>query len=167
MEGGEDLLYIIRRMIRIAVEDIGLADPDALGFCLRAKEAYEYLGSPEGDLFLTQTAVYLASAPKSNSLYETDSRMKKLNQKYRMASVPLHLVNPADFIVAEKGAGRGYLYAHDFPEKTTTMSTLPPEVKEGEFFQPNARGFEKIIKERIAYWQKIKTGLLKKKNDGS
>ncbi len=162
MEGGEDPLYILRRMIRICVEDIGFSDPEALRVCLQAKEAYEYLGSPEGDLFLTQAAVYLAAAPKSNSLYITEKRMKKIVEKYQNVFVPLHIINPANFIAAQKGAGKDYLYAHDFQEKTTTMATLPEEVKEKDFYIPGDMGFEKKIKERMEYWKKIKDRLKKK-----
>ena len=121
LEGGEDPLFIIRRMIRISVEDVGFADPDALRICLDVKDAYEYLGSPEGDLFLTQAAVYLTSAPKSNSLYVTEKKMKKIYETYKNIGVPLNIVNPSNFVTAQKGAGKGYLYAHDFKEKTTAM----------------------------------------------
>jgi putative ATPase len=163
MEGGEDPLFILRRMIRICVEDIGFADPEALNICLNAKEAFEYLGSPEGNLFLTQAAVYLASAPKSNALYKTEKKMKKIVEKYRNINVPLHIVNPSNFIAARKGAGKQYLYAHDFEEKTTTMETMPEEIKERGFYEPNVLGFEKKIKHRIDYWKKIKEKLRKKK----
>jgi len=163
MEGGEDPLYIIRRMIRIAVEDIGFADPEALRLCLNIKEAYEYLGSPEADLFLTQGCIYLASAPKSNSLYITEKKMKKIVEKYKYVGVPLHLVNPSNFIASQKGAGKGYQYAHDFKEKTTDIRTIPEEVNEVDFFVPNEAGYEKKIKERIEYWKKIKADLKKKK----
>ena len=162
MAGGEDPLFILRRMIRICVEDIGFADPEALTICLKAKEAFEYLGSPEGNLFLTQAAVYLAAAPKSNSLYITEKKMKKIVEKYKRANVPLHIINPSHFIAAQKGAGKEYVYAHDFQEKTTAMRTIPDEVKEQGFYQPNEMGFEKKIKARISYWQKLKALLSKK-----
>ena len=162
MESGEDPLYILRRMIRICVEDIGLADPQALQICLNAKDAFEYLGSPEGDLFLTQAAIYLAAAPKSNSIYLTENKMKKIVEKYGNVKVPLHIVNPSNFIAAQKGAGKKYEYAHDYKEKTTAMKTMPDEVKEKDFYQPNELGFEKKIKDRINYWQKIKEKFLKK-----
>lgn len=157
--GGEDPLFVIRRMIRISVEDIGFADPDALNICLNVREAYEYLGSPEGDLFLTQAAVYLASAPKSNSIYLTEKKMKRIVEKYNSATVPMHIINPSNFIAAKKGAGKDYLYAHNFKEKTTVMKTIPEEVKESHFFVPNEIGFEKKIKERINYWKRIKEKL--------
>ena len=162
MEGGEDPLYILRRMIRICVEDIGLADPQALQICLNAKAAFEYLGPPEGNLFLTQAAIYLAAAPKSNSIYLTENKMKKIVEKYANVKVPLHIINPANFIAAQKGAGKKYEYAHDYKEKTTAMKTIPDEVKEKDFYQPNELGFEKKIKDRIDYWQKIKEKFVKK-----
>jgi putative ATPase len=163
LAGGEDPLYILRRMLRMAVEDIGLADPDALRVCLNAKQGYEFLGSPEGDLFLTEAAVYLALAPKSNALYMSDGKMKKIAEKYKMLPVPLQIVNPDNFIAAGKGAGKDYVYAHDRPEKTSLLQTLPEGVKEKEFYEPGSMGFEKSIRERMAYWQKIKDELKKKK----
>jgi putative ATPase len=162
MEGGEDPLYILRRMIRICVEDIGLADPQALQICLNAKDAFEYLGPPEGNLFLTQATIYLAAAPKSNSIYLTEKKMKKIVEKYGTVKVPLHIINPSNFIAAQKGAGKKYEYAHDYKEKTTPMKTIPDEVKEKDFYQPNELGFEKKIKDRIKYWQKIKEKFFKK-----
>ncbi len=162
MEGGEDPLFILRRMIRVCVEDIGFADPEALKICLNAKEAFEFLGSPEGDLFLTQAAVYLASAPKSNALYVLDKKMKPLMEKYKNTRVPIHIINPSNFIAARKGAGKEYFYAHDFKEKTTTMKTIPDEVTESDFYRPNEMGFEKRIKERMEYWKRVKAELKKR-----
>lgn len=161
LEGGEDPLYILRRLLRMTVEDIGLADPDALRICLNAKQAYEFLGSPEGDLFLTEAVVYLAAAPKSNSLYLTDARMKQIAEKYKMLPVPLRIINPDNFIAAGKGAGKDYVYAHDCPEKTSLLETLPDGLKERGFFEPNDMGFEKNIRQRLAFWQKIKAKLAK------
>ncbi len=167
MEGGEDPLFIIRRMIRISVEDVGFADPEALPMCLNIKDAYEYLGSPEGDLFLTQGIVYLASAPKSNSLYKTEKKMKKIVEKYGDAKIPTRIINPSNFLNRRKGAGKGYVYAHDNPEKTTTMNTMPEGVEETGFYEPNILGFEKKIKERIEYWQKKKKEMKERdKGDG-
>lgn len=163
LEGGEDPLYVLRRMIRMAVEDIGLADPDALRICLSAKQAYEFLGSPEGDLFLTEAAVFLATAPKSNSLYQADQRLKEIVEKYKQVPVPLQLVNPDNFLAARRGAGDGYVYAHDFEERTTTMPTLPEQVRERDFFVPNELGFEKTIHRRLSYWQSLKKKIAGKK----
>ncbi len=156
LEGGEDPLYILRRLLRMAVEDIGLADPDALRICLNAKQGYEFLGSPEGDLFLAEAAVYLALAPKSNALYVADGKMKELTEKYKRLPVPLQIVNPDNFIAAGKGAGKDYVYAHDLPEKTSLLQTLPAGVSERGFYEPAGMGFEKNIRERMAYWQKLK-----------
>ncbi|HSQ34899.1 MAG TPA: replication-associated recombination protein A, partial [Candidatus Binatia bacterium] len=164
LEGGEDPLYILRRLLRMTVEDIGLADPDALRICLNAKQAYEFLGSPEGDLFLTEATVYLAAAPKSNSLYVTDERMKRIAEKHRMLPVPLRIVNPDNFIAAGKGAGKDYIYAHDLPEKTSLLDTLPDGLKESGFYRPNDLGFEKDIRRRLAFWRKVKAGLAGKKD---
>jgi len=161
LEGGEDPLYILRRLLRMTVEDIGLADPDALRICLNAKQAYEFLGSPEGDLFLTEAVVYLAAAPKSNSLYLTDGKMKQIAEKYKMLPVPLQIVNPDNFIAAGKGAGKDYVYAHDCPEKTSLLETLPDGLPERGFYQPNDMGFEKNIKQRLAYWKKVKAEMAK------
>ena len=161
LEQGEDPVYILRRLLRMTVEDIGLADPDALRICLNAKEAYESLGSPEGDLFLTGAVVYLAAAPKSNSLYVTDARMKAIVEKYKMLPVPLRIINPDNFIAAGKGAGKDYVYAHDLPEKTSLLQTLPDGLEERGFYEPNDLGFEKNIKQRLAFWQKIKAKLSK------
>lgn len=162
LEGGEDPLYLLRRMVRMAVEDVGLADPDALRVCLHARQAYEFLGSPEGDLFLAEAAVYLALAPKSNALYLADGRMRKLAEKYRMLPVPLAIVNPDNFIAAAKGAGEGYVYAHDLPEKTSLLETMPEGVRERDFYEPGTLGFEKHVRERMQYWKKIKDELAKK-----
>lgn len=161
--GGEDPLYILRRLVRLAVEDIGLADPEALKVCLHAKQAYEFLGSPEGDLFLAEATVYLALAPKSNALYLADGRMKKIAEKYRLLPVPLEIINPDNVIAAAKGAGAGYQYAHDLPEKTTLLPTLPQGMRERNFYEPGNMGFEKHIRERMEYWKKIKDELKKRK----
>jgi len=167
MEGGEDPLFIIRRMIRISVEDIGFADPEALALCMNIKDAYEYLGSPEGDLFLTQGIIYLASAPKSNSLYLTEKKMKEIVEKYGNAKIPIHIINPSNFLNRRKGAGKYYVYAHDNTEKTTVMNTMPEGVKECGFYEPNILGFEKKIKERMEYWRKKKEEMKKReKGDG-
>lgn len=162
MEGGEDPMFILRRMIRITAEDIGLADPEALRMVLEAKSAFETLGQPEGDIFLCMAAVYLASAPKSNALYVTEKKMKKLADQYKLAGIPLHIINPSDTVAVQRGAGQGYLYAHDCPEKTTAMKTLPDAVSERDFFKPGVMGFEKKIRERMDYWLAIKKRLAEK-----
>jgi len=162
LEGGEDPLFILRRMIRIASEDVGFADPQALTVTLQAREAFDFLGLPEGSIFLAQAAIYLACAPKSNSLYRTEKRMEQLAKKYRHLPVPAHLLNPSNFVDRKKGAGKGYRYAHDYPQKTTAMQTLPEGVSEKGFFEPNAMGFEKKIRERLEFWEKVKRQFSKK-----
>lgn len=156
LSGGEDPLFILRRMIRIAGEDVGLADPQALRICLDARQAFESLGSPEGEIFLTMGTVYLAAAPKSNTLYQTEKQMKKVLEKFPMEAVPLRLINPSHFLAAEKGAGNDYLYAHDFDEKTTPMTTLPESIRAEPFYLPGDLGFERTIKERLEFWKKRK-----------
>ncbi len=161
IEGGEDPLFIIRRMIRICAEDIGFADPGALSLILDVKDSYEYLGSPEGEIFLEMGTVYLASAPKSNSLYKSEKKMKKIAEKYSGLPVPFNIINPSNFLNRRKGAGKGYVYAHDVSEKTTIMKTMPDEVEENEFYIPNKLGFEKKILARMRYWKSIKEKLKK------
>ncbi len=156
--GGEDPVYLLRRLIRISAEDIGLADPQALEICLHAKQAFEVLGSPEGDIFLVMAVVYLASSPKSDSLYTAHKAAVKLAQE-RPLPVPLHIVNPDHGMAAAKGAGKDYLYAHDFSERTTAMSTLPIGMSEPQLYHPLDKGFEKQITQRLQYWKKLKAQL--------
>ncbi|HDP95452.1 MAG TPA: replication-associated recombination protein A [Candidatus Aminicenantes bacterium] len=159
LAGGEDPLFILRRMIRITAEDIGLADPQALRICLDAREAYDFIGSPEGEIFLTMATIYLASAPKSNSLYATEKRMQQVADRYGNEPVPLHLINPSHFLAARKGAGRDYLYAHDFATRTTPMQTMPAGVPDKGFYSSGEFGFEKTIHERIQFWREQKMAM--------
>lgn len=159
LTAGEDPQYILRRMLRIAGEDIGLADPQALEYCLQARQAYDFLGSPEGDIFLTGAAVYLASAAKSNALYAAEKKSRLAAEQFARLPVPPQILNPDTFLAAGRGAGKNYLYAHDFPEKTTTMSTAPPGLKAGNFYEPGRQGFEKKIAERLAHWRELKKKL--------
>ncbi len=162
LDGGEDPLYILRRLVRICVEDIGLADPQALQVTLNAKQGFEFLGSPEGDLFLCEAVVYLASAPKSNALYRSDAKLRELVDAHRDAPVPPQILNPDNFLSARQGAGKGYAYAHDFPERTTLLQTMPEGVRAENLFVAGEIGFEKEIKRRIDYWRKVKEELRKK-----
>ncbi len=156
--GGEDPLYLLRRLIRISAEDIGLADPQALSTCLECKQAFESLGSPEGDIFLVMAVVYLASAPKSDSLYRAHQAAVKLAQD-RPLPVPLQLINPDHGMAVARGAGKTYQYAHDFPERTTAMSAWPEGLPQHRLFVPLDKGFEKNIAQRLDYWQKLKEQL--------
>ena len=154
LEAGEDPLYLARRMVRFASEDIGLADPQALQQALAAKEAYHFLGSPEGELALVQATIYLATAPKSNALYQAHGQIKKVIEKTGALPVPLHLRNAPTSLMKGLGYGRGYRYAHDYPEGLVAQENFPEELKGRRFYHPTDRGFEKTIKARLEYWRK-------------
>ena len=149
LEGGEDPRYIARRLIRIATEDVGLADPRALEQAVAAAQAVEYVGLPEADLALAQAAVYLALAPKSNALYLALSKAREDVQRTANEPVPLHLRNPTTPALAELGYGRGYRYAHDHPEGVAPMECLPPSLVGREYYRPKEAGWEKRLKERL------------------
>ena len=154
--GGEDPLYILRRLVRFAVEDVGLADPQALSIALNAKQAYEFIGSPEGDLALAEAVVYLASAPKSNRIYTAFSRVKKDVQESPQEPVPLQLRNAPSQLMKELDYGKGYLYAHDYSDLTTDMETMPKKFLGRAYYFPGDLGFEKEVKKRIKWWQTLK-----------
>ncbi|MFQ6070175.1 MAG: replication-associated recombination protein A [Candidatus Aminicenantales bacterium] len=156
LHAGEDPLYIARRLVRFASEDIGLADPQALSVALRAKEAYDFIGSPEGELALAEAVIYLASAPKSNSAYTAFSRAMKDVEESPFEPVPLPLRNPVTPLMRDVGYGKDYAYAHDFAYSTTSMETFPERLKGRKYYQPGALGFEKDIKKRIEWWERIK-----------
>ncbi len=153
---GEDPLYIARRMVRFASEDIGLADPQALSIALRAKEAYEFLGSPEGELALAEAVIYLASAPKSNRAYAAFSKAMKDVESSPQEPVPLQIRNPVTGLMKDIGYGRDYAYAHDFALATTDMETFPERLKGRRYYEPGEMGLEREIKKRIDWWLKIK-----------
>jgi putative ATPase len=154
LDAGEDPLYLARRMVRFASEDIGLADPQALQQALAAKEAYHFLGSPEGELALVQATIYLATAPKSNALYQAQGLVKKVIEKTGALPVPLHLRNAPTSLMKGLGYGRGYRYAHDYPEGLVAQENFPEELKGRKFYHPTDLGFEKTIKARLEYWRK-------------
>jgi len=153
---GEDPLYIARRLVRFALEDVGLADPQALAVALRAKEAYDFLGSPEGELALAEAAVYLAAAPKSNRVYAAFGEAMKDVEARPHEPVPLQLRNAATSLMKGFGYGRGYAYAHDFEAGTTAMETMPERLRGKRFYEPGAFGFEKDIRKRMAWWEAAK-----------
>ncbi|MGD2246743.1 MAG: replication-associated recombination protein A [Candidatus Aminicenantes bacterium] len=159
--GGEDPLYIARRMVRFASEDIGLADPQALAISLEAKDSYEFLGSPEGELALAQAAIYLASAPKSNRAYVAFSQAKKDVESSPFEPVPMQLRNPVTKLMKEVGYGKDYQYAHDFKDSTTVMETMPKRFKGRKYYTPGDLGLEKEIKKRMEWWDNLKTKLKK------
>jgi len=149
IEGGEDPKYIIRRMIRFASEDIGNADPQALILAIAAKSAIEFLGYPECNTALVQTATYLAIAPKSNKVYEAVNKAKKDILETGNLGVPLHLRNAETNLMKDIGYGKGYQYAHDAPNAKVNQEHLPEELKSKKYYEPTDRGFEKEIKRRM------------------
>ena len=156
LESGEDPLYLARRMVRMASEDIGLAEPGALAVTLAAKEAFEFIGPPEGNLALAQAAVYLSLAPKSNALYTAYGEVMEDVQKTEADPVPLHLRNAVTGLMKNVGYGKGYQYAHDYEEKVTNMSCLPENLAGRTYYQPTDQGFEQRIRQRLEDIRKIK-----------
>jgi putative ATPase len=157
LESGEDPLYLARRMVRMASEDIGLAEPGALAVTLAAKEAFEFIGPPEGNLALAQAAVYLSLAPKSNALYTAYGDVMEDVQKTEADPVPLHLRNAVTGLMKNVGYGKGYQYAHDYEEKVTNMSCLPDNLAGRSYYQPTDQGFEQRIRQRLEDIRKIKS----------
>jgi len=154
---GEDRLYIARRLVRFASEDIGLADPNALRIAMDAKNAYDFIGSPEGELALAEAVIYLASAPKSNSAYAAFKNAMKDVENNPFEPVPLHLRNPVTSLMKETGYGEDYQYAHDFKNSTTSMETLPEKLKGRQYYKPGDLGMEKEVRKRIEWWNKLKS----------
>lgn len=156
MASGEDPIYVARRMVRFASEDIGNADPYALDITLRAMEAFRMLGHPEGELALAQAAVYLATAPKSNSVYAAMGKVKQVIGETGALPVPFHIRNAPTRLMKGLGYGDGYRYAHDYPEGYAPQEYLPEPLRNRRFYQPTNRGYEKTIRERMEYWRKQK-----------
>jgi putative ATPase len=156
LAGGEDPLYIARRMVRFASEDIGNADPQALQVTIAAKEAYHFLGSPEGELALAQAAVYLATAPKSNAVYKAFNQVQEDIQRTQALPVPLHIRNAPTQLMKDLGYGKDYKYPHDFPDHFVDETYLPENLKDRKYYQPTDFGFEKEIKKRLEWWEKKK-----------
>ncbi len=164
ISAGEDPLYIARRMVRFASEDIGLADPQALTIAIHAKEAYAFIGSPEGELALAEAVIYLASAPKSNRTYTAFAQAMKDVEASPFEPVPLHLRNPVTSLMKNMGYGKGYLYAHDFEQMTTDMETVPEKFRGRKYYKPGALGYEKEIKKRIDWWDDLKKRMRNRKS---
>jgi putative ATPase len=154
LEAGEDPLYVARRLIRMASEDIGLADPRALEITIAAQQAVHFLGMPEGNLALAEAAVYLALAPKSNALYAGYGEVQKDVTNTIAEPVPLHLRNAVTGLMARFGYGKGYEYAHDAPERLTRMTCLPESLKDRRYYHPTDEGFEKQLQERLEIIEK-------------
>jgi putative ATPase len=154
LEAGEDALYIARRLVRFATEDVGNADPQALRLALDAKESYHFLGSPEGELALAQAACYLALAPKSNAVYAAWNQVKQDIQDKPAEPVPLHLRNAPTGLMANQGYGKGYQYAHDAAEARVDQEHLPEALRGRIYYRPVDRGLEKELAARLDAWRK-------------
>jgi putative ATPase len=152
VEGGEDPRYIARRLVRMAAEDIGLADPQALTLASAAAQAYERLGSPEGELALAEAAVYLATAPKSNAVYAAWNAALDAARRFPAAPVPLHLRNAPTGLMKALGYGKGYQYAHAVPEAYLPQEYLPAELQGRQFYLPGPFGFERDVAKRLGWW---------------
>jgi putative ATPase len=149
LEAGEDPLYIARRVVRMAVEDIGLAEPNALALCMAARDAVDFIGMPEGNLALAQAVVYLAIAPKSNALYTAYGAVQADVERTAAEPVPLHIRNAPTGLMKNLGYGKGYQYAHDLDNKVADMQCLPDNLKDRTYYHPTNEGVEKRIRERM------------------
>lgn len=156
IEGGEDPLYIIRRMVRFASEDIGLADPQALQIAMAAKESFHFIGPPEGYLAIIEAAVYLSLAPKSNALYKAFSQAKKDVSRYQSLPVPYHIRNAPTRLMKDLGYSKGYKYSHDYKDTITDQTYMPDKLKNRTYYYPTNRGFEKQLSERIKIIKELK-----------
>jgi putative ATPase len=157
LEGGEDPLYILRRLTRFAIEDVGLADPQAVSQALAAWDVYERLGSPEGDLAVAQLVVYLGTAPKSNATYSAFGQAKKAARETGSLMPPMHILNAPTRMMKELGYSSGYLYDHDTAEGFSGQNYFPDGMARRHFYVPVERGFEREIKKRLEYWEKLRT----------
>ena len=156
LAGGEDPLYVARRLVRIAAEDVGLADPRALALALAAKDAFHFLGSPEGELALAEAVVYLATAPKSNRVYAAFGQAMEAAAEHPAEAVPLHIRNAPTKLMEELGYGAGYKYAHAFEHAYIPQDYLPEVLRGASWYQPTEFGFEKDIKKRMEWWADLK-----------
>lgn len=156
LQGGEEPLYIMRRLIRFAVEDIGLADPNALLQANAAKDAYQMLGTPEGELAIAQCVVYLATAPKSNAVYQGFNQVMRDAKETGSLMPPKHILNAPTKLMKEIGYGKEYQYDHNAEDGFSGQNYFPEEMERAEYYQPVARGFEREIQKRLAYWQKLR-----------
>lgn len=159
LEGGEDPLYLARRMIRMATEDIGLADPQALGIALQGWNTYNMLGSPEGELALAQVIIYLALAPKSNAAYTAYGKAREAAAKTGHLNPPKIILNAPTGLMKEMGYGKGYAYDHDTPHGFSGQNYFPDEIARERFYQPVERGFEREMKKRMEWFEKLRSSL--------
>jgi putative ATPase len=167
IEGGEDPMYVARRTVRFAAEDVGLADPRALQIAIAARDAYHFLGSPEGELALAEAAVYLATAPKSNRVYAAWGAALAAARDTPAAPVPLHIRNAPTKLMKELGYGAGYSYAHSVPEGYTPQEYLPDELADRVFYEPTTFGFERDIAKRLEWWKTLRERMSKSEANSS
>jgi putative ATPase len=156
LEAGEDPHYIARRVVRMSVEDIGLAEPNALALCMAARDAVDFIGMPEGNLALAQAIVYLCAAPKSNALYTAYGAVQEDVERTAAEPVPLHLRNAPTRLMKGLGYGKGYQYAHDLEERVADMQCLPDSLRDRVYYHPTSEGVEKRIRERLEEIKKIR-----------
>ncbi len=168
LEAGEDPLYIVRRLVRFASEDVGMADPQALVIAMAAQQAVHFIGMPEGNLALAEAVVYLATAPKSNSLYQAYSRVQEEIKHGPSESVPLHLRNPVTPLMKDMDYGKGYKYAHDYPGHFVEQQNLPDSLQGKHYYAPSDQGYEKQVAARLKVWwqQRVKPDETKPEGEG-
>jgi putative ATPase len=159
LEAGEDRLYLARRLVRMAIEDIGLSDPQALVQALAAKDTYDFLGSPEGELALAQAAIYLAVAPKSNAAYRAYGAAVRAAREHGSLSPPKHILNAPTRLMEEQGYGSGYRYDHEEAEAFSGQHYFPDEMGRQQFYDPPERGFEREVRKRLAHWAELRAKL--------
>jgi putative ATPase len=155
-DAGEDPLYLARRVVRMAVEDIGLADPQALVVCNAAKDAYDFLGSPEGELAIAQAVIYVATAPKSNAAYRAYGAARRAAKEHGSLLPPKHILNAPTRLMKEEGYGRGYAYDHDAEDAFSGQNYFPEALPRQTFYDPPERGFERELRKRLDYWAKLR-----------
>jgi putative ATPase len=156
LDAGEDRLFIARRLVRMAIEDIGLADPQAVLQALAAKDAFDFLGSPEGELALAQTVIYLATAPKSNAAYRAFGAALEAAKEHGSLAPPKHILNAPTRLMRQEGYAEGYQYDHDAPEAFSGQNYFPDGMARQRFYVPDGRGFEAELRQRLTRWQKLR-----------
>jgi len=165
LDAGEAPLFLARRLVRMASEDIGLADPQALTQCIAARDSFEFLGSPEGELALAQAVIYLATAPKSNAVYTAYKLAMKTAKANGSLMPPKQILNAPTKLMKEEGYGGGYLYDHDQPEAFSGQAYLPDALQGEQFYQPVPRGFERDLQKRLDYWNKLRQDRTQQEDD--
>jgi len=156
LDAGEDPLYLARRVVRMAIEDVGLADPQALVVANAAKDAFDFLGSPEGELAIAEAVIYIATAPKSNAAYAAFGAAMAVAKEGGSLLPPKHILNSPTKLMKQEGYGSGYQYDHDAPEAFSGQDYFPEALGRRSFYDPPERGFEREIRKRLDYWAKLR-----------